>query len=143
MKEKNKLKTDLIEQYIAAVIAHHVAKESKRDIIDKGKHCMDLEVINNNLIRLSGKVEGLKEFLRKYYTKYEIGLFTDAAIYRYEVDSSIMAITAAQAYNDLDDATKDDIDEEPEEDSTVVEADKKTIEGDEQDSCGEIEEATL
>ena len=126
MKEKNKLKADLIEQYIAAVTAHHIAKESKRDIIDNGKHCMDLEVINNNLIRLSGKVEGLKELLRKYYTKYEIGLFTDAAIYRYEVDSRIIAITASQAYNELDDATEDDIDdqcdEEPEEDSTAVDA---------------------
>lgn len=126
MKKKNKFKTDLIEQYIAAVISYHVGKESKRDIIDNGnKHCMDLEVINNNLIRLSGKVEGLKELLRKYYTKYEIGLFTDAAIYRYEVDRSIMAITSSQAYNELDDAAEDDIDdqcdEEPEEDSTVVE----------------------
>ena len=131
MKEKNKLKTDLIEQYIAAVTAYHIAKESKRDIIDNGKHCMDLEVINNNLIRLSGKVEGLKELLRKYYTKYEIGLFTDAAIYRYEVDSKIIAITASQAYNDPDDSTEDDTDdqcdEEPEEDSTVIDAAKNKL----------------
>lgn len=106
MKEKNKLKTDLIEQYIAAVTAYHIAKESKRDIIDNDKHCMDLEAINNNLIRLSGKKEGLEELLRKYYTKYEIGLFIDAAIYRYEVDSKIIAITASQAYNELDDAAE-------------------------------------
>lgn len=108
MKNENKMMTDLIEHYTSAVIAHYAAKECKRDIIEHGKHCLDLETINNNLIGLSGKVEGLKELLQKYYTKNEITLITDRAICRYEKYRSEMASIAAQANNGLDDDNDED-----------------------------------
>ncbi len=130
MKKKNKMKTDLVEQYISTVIAHCAAKENKRDIMMDAKHCMDLEVLDNNIIRLGGKVDALKELLQKYYTNYEIGLFTDLAIYRHEADlrTVAMAITAAQVHNDLDD-TDEVSEEDNDEDTSSIDSTSQALYG--------------
>lgn len=130
MKNENKMMTDLIEHYTSAVIAHYAAKESKRDIIEHGKHCVDLEAINNNLIGLSGKVEGLKELLQKYYTKNEITLITDRAICRYEKYRSEMANIAVQANYGLDDGQCDEVSEDDnDEDTSSIDSTSQALYG--------------
>ena len=125
MKKKNKLKTDIIEKYISAVIAYDVAydeyREYEQDLNDQDiRQSIELETMRNHYIKLSGEKEGLKELLRKYYTKYEIGLFTDAAAYRHKLNCEMREFYEAQTYDDLDEDCdgNDQCDEASEEDST-------------------------
>lgn len=88
MKKKDKMKKELVQMYVSAVVNRQVAYKEFRDykyelakknlkpdsaLADKDKQCSMLE----------GKVEGLKAALRKCYSKYEVKLFTDAAILHY------------------------------------------------------------
>ena len=88
MKKKDKMKKELVQMYVSAVVNRQAAYKEFRDykyelakknlqpdsvLADKDKQCSMLE----------GKVEGLKDALRKCYSKYEVKLFTDAAILHY------------------------------------------------------------
>ena len=88
MKKKDKMKKELVQMYVAAVVMRCVAYKEYREykyqlakenlqpdcaLADKEKQCSMFD----------GKVEGLKAALRKCYSKYEVKLFTDAAILHY------------------------------------------------------------
>lgn len=121
MKKDTKMKKELLQMYVSAVVIRQVAYKEFRDykcelakknlhpdsvLADKDKQCSMLD----------GKVEGLKAALRKCYSKYEVKLFTDAAILHYmdayengEFDESPDCeddddVEDDEMYNSMDDA---------------------------------------
>ncbi len=91
MKKQNKMKKELVQMYVAAVVNRSLAYKKYRDYKAKldGKAVL---TVSDDLILadrtrecavMDGKVEGLKNALRKLYSKYEIKLFADAATLHY------------------------------------------------------------
>lgn len=91
MKKQNKMKKELVQMYVAAVVNRRLAYKKYRDYKAKldGKAVI---TVSDDLILadrtrecavMDGKAEGLKNALRKLYSKYEIKLFADAATLHY------------------------------------------------------------
>ena len=91
MKKQNKIKKELVQMYVAAVVNQRLAYKKYHDYKAKldGKAVV---IVGEDLILadrtrecavMDGKVEGLKNALRELYSKYEIKLFTDAATLLY------------------------------------------------------------
>lgn len=88
MKKDTKIKKELLQMYVSAVVIRKVAFKEFRDYkYELAKKNLQPDSVladkEKQYSMLDGKVEGLKAALRKCYSKYEVKLFTDAAILHY------------------------------------------------------------
>ena len=88
MKKTNKIKKNLVQKYVSAVVTqcvnHKAYCEYKYYLNSNKLQSDDTLIFKEKVCATSdGNVEGLKEALRQYYSKYEIKLFTDAATLHY------------------------------------------------------------
>lgn len=88
MKKKNKIKKNLVQKYVSAVVTqcvnHKAYCDYKYYLSTTGLQSDDTLIFKEKECAMSdGNVEGLKDALRQYYSKYEIKLFTDAATLHY------------------------------------------------------------
>lgn len=88
MKKKDNMKKELVQMYVSAVVNQHHAYKEFRDYkykLAKGNLQPDCALADKEkqCSMLDGKVDGLKAALWKCYSKYEVKLFTDAAILHY------------------------------------------------------------
>lgn len=123
MKKKNKLKRELVRQYLNAVVKRRKAYKKYRDykaqFTDKCPQSDDLILADRTreCAVMDGNVDGLKNALRIYYSEFEIRLITDAANHRYNCSYMEGVFDDAPDLDDVGDDGDDDTSDSEDDDS--------------------------